>query len=70
MFNLLQAIAANPEIEHQTNEDGLLRKMVHTSKYFDERRQIDKTCTFANRTVSSERIFEPFLADYNPDNEQ
>ena len=70
IFNLLQAMAANPDIEAVTNEDGLLRKMVHVSKYFDERFQIDQSCGFSARVVNSEKIFEPFLMAYNPDNEQ
>ena len=44
--------------------------MVHISKYFDEKNQLDPKNPFAKRTVNSELIFEPFLREYNPDNEQ
>ena len=69
LFNLLQAIASNPELELSLNPDGLLKKMVHISKFFEEKYQLDPKNTFAKRTVNSELIFEPFLRDYNPDNE-
>ena len=69
LFNLLQSIATNQEIELKTNEHGLLRKMVHVSKYFDESRQFDRASVFASTVVNSERIFVPFLLDYNPENE-
>ena len=69
-FNLLQSIAANSDIEQSLNQDGLLKKMVHISKYFDEKNQLDPKNPFAKRTVNSELIFEPFLREYNPDNEQ
>lgn len=70
LFNLLQSIATNPEIEERTDENGLLRKMVHVSRFFDDSRQLDRASVFADKIVNSERIFEPFLLDYNPDNEQ
>ena len=57
-------------MELSLNESGLLRKMVHVSKYFDEAHQIDPKSLFSKRVVNSELIFEPFLRDYNPDNEQ
>ena len=70
LFNLLQAIASNLEVNLSLNENGLLHKMVHISKYFDEAHQIDRTNAFSKRVVNSEQIFAPFLRDYNPDNEQ
>mmetsp|Transcript_34945 Transcript_34945/g.45983 ORF Transcript_34945/g.45983 Transcript_34945/m.45983 type:complete len:83 (-) Transcript_34945:844-1092(-) len=69
LFNLLQSIAANTEIENDLEEDGLLRKFVHVSKYFDEANQLDPSSLFSQRIVNSERIFEPFLLMYNPENE-
>ena len=36
-FNLLQAIASNSDLEQSLDQDGLLKKMVHISKYFDEK---------------------------------
>ena len=69
LFNLLQAISSNLEVELSLNDSGLLHKMVHVSKYFDEAHQIDPKSLFAKRVVNSEKIFEPFLRDYNPDNE-
>ena len=36
-FNMLQAIAEAPEIERKLDEDGFLKKLVYTSRYFDPR---------------------------------
>lgn len=67
LFNLLQAIGNHPEIEDTLDSNGLLKKFVYVSKFFDEANQMDPNSVFARRVVNSEHIFEPFLAAYNPD---
>ena len=70
LFNLLQSIAHNFDIENNLDREGLLAKFVHVSKYFDERFQLDPSATFAQRVINTERIFETFLNMYNPEGEQ
>lgn len=57
LFNMLQAISSNPNVEALIKENGLLRKMVYVSKFFDEANQLDKKSSFAAKVVNSESIF-------------
>ena len=69
-FNLLVAIAESPEFAEKLLDDGMLKKMVYVSKFFDPKHQIDKASVFSNGKVDGESIFEQFLNMYNPDKEQ
>jgi len=69
-FNMLQQIALNETLSAILQPDGLLKKLVYTSRFFDGANQLDTTSQFAKSTVNAEKIFEPFLDAYNPDNEQ
>ena len=69
-FNMLQAMASTPDIEDKLDPDGFLKKLVHTSRFFDPKYQLDRTEKFASPVVNGEKIFESFLSMYNPDNEQ
>ena len=68
-FNLLVAIAETPDFEEKLLDDGMLKKMVCISKYFDPKHQMDKSSAFSNNKVDGETIFESFLEMYNPDKE-
>jgi hypothetical protein len=69
-FNMLTAIAENPDIEAIFDEDGLLRKLVEVSRYFNERNQLDRGTNYAGSIVNGELIFEKFLQQFNPEMEQ
>ena len=47
LLNLLHAIAENPDIGDSLQQDGLLKKMVHTSKFLDDKLQLDPENLFA-----------------------
>ena len=69
-YNLLVAIAENPEFEEKLLDGGMLKKMVYVSKFFDPKHQMDKASALSNKVVDGETIFEQFLEQYNPDKEQ
>ena len=69
-FNLLVAIAETPDLTEKLLDDGMLKKMVQVSKYFDPKHQLDRESVFSNSKVDGETIFESFLNMYNPDKEQ
>ena len=69
-FNMLVTISQNPEIESGLDQTGLLKKLVHVSKFFDDKNQLDRSAEFAASKVNAEAIFENFLLTFNPYAEQ
>jgi hypothetical protein len=63
MFNLLVALAENPE-EISLDPEMLCSKLIHMSKFFDPKFILDKP--FDIRVVNAEKCFESFLLSYNP----
>lgn len=60
-YNLLIAIAEDPEFEEKLLDEGMLKKMVYVSKFFDPKNQMDKASAFSHKVVDGETIFESFL---------
>ena len=56
-YNLLVAIAENPEFESNLVDGGMLKKMVYVSKFLDPKFQIDKASAYSYRVVDGETIF-------------
>ena len=69
-YNLLVAIAETPDFEEKLLDDGMLKKMVYVSKFFDPKHQMDYASALSYKVVDGETIFEQFLAQYNPEKEQ
>ena len=64
-YNLLSAIS---QADLGLDKDSTVSKLCHIQKHFDAKYQLDKP--FSNKVINGEYIFEEFLQNYNPQNEQ
>jgi len=70
-FNMLEKIGQTEWIEESLKPEGMLKKFVHTAKYFGSLKTLDDQSEFGKaKVVDAEQIFWEFLLMFNPDDEQ